>query len=374
MAGNVIDRQLTARCGRVQFAVAAPGDDAEIRHLLRDNPMAGQISISLEREPDYFADANLPGENRQTIIARESGHIVCAGYCAVRQRFVNGAACRVGYLGGLRLDAKYAGRFDILRRGYQFFRELQADFPADFYFTSIASDNQRARWFLERGLSGMPIYEHVGDFVTLLIPTNQRWVRKGEIEHKPGSWEEIVATLNQINRRYQFAPCWSEAEMSALTPLGLKLDDFYQITCGSESVCAAIWDQRVFKQTVIRGYASPLKQARPLLNFASRFTGGIRLPAVGETLANAFVLNLAASEKPGATVQLLKMLLSFAAERGIELLSLGFAANNLRLSWIRQCFRCREYHSRLYVVRWPELGGTARELNGQNLSPEVALL
>src|SRR5215469_6102172 len=100
MARDITDCKLTARSGRVEFAVANEGDDAEIRRLLRENPMAGEISLSLEREPHYFADANVLGETKQTIIARESGRVVCVGSCTIRQRFINGAPCRVGYLGG----------------------------------------------------------------------------------------------------------------------------------------------------------------------------------------------------------------------------------------------------------------------------------
>src|ERR1041385_1087841 len=170
MAGHLLERELTtAPARRVRFSVATRADDADIRRLLRDNPMPGQISLSLEREPDYFADAALPEEERQTIVARMGGGIVCLGSCALRQRFVNGRPRRVGYLGGLRLDASVAGRFDILRRGYQFFRELQTDAPAAFYFTSIAADNHRAQKFLERGLAGMPAYEFIGEFVALLL-------------------------------------------------------------------------------------------------------------------------------------------------------------------------------------------------------------
>ncbi len=374
MARDVIDRQLTARSGRVEFAVASGRDEAEIRRLLRDNPMPGRISLSLEREPDYFADARMPGESKQTIIAREGGRVVCTGSCTLRRRFVNGVPRRVGYLGGLRLDARHAGRFDLLRRGYDFFRELQADEPADFYFTSIATDNARARAVLERGLPGLPAYEFIGDFVTRLLPTNLSPAREHEKGNRPGSWAEQVAMLNQQNRRHQFAPCWSDAELAALHPLGLDLADFHRITSGVEFASAGIWDQRIFKQTVIRGYASPLKQARPLLNIARRFTGGIRLPAMGETLANAFILNLTASENQKEVVQLLKLLLGIAAGRGIELLTLGLAANDPRLRWVRRHFRGREYHSRLYLVHWPELGGPARELDERILGPEAAWL
>jgi hypothetical protein len=56
------------------------------------------------------------------------------------------------------------------------------------------------------------------------------------------------------------------------------------------------------------------------------------------------------------------------------LLTLGFASNDPRLASIRRHFRCREYVSRLYVVSWPGIGGTARELDDRPLAPEVALL
>src|SRR5262245_37409589 len=136
MAGAAFEHEAPVRQGnRARFTVATRADDAEIRCLLRENPMPGTISLSLEREPDYFADADLAEEQKQTIVAREDGRVLSVGSCTLRERFVNGWARRVGYLGSLRLDSRAAGRFDILRRGYQFFRELQRDAPEDFYFT-----------------------------------------------------------------------------------------------------------------------------------------------------------------------------------------------------------------------------------------------
>jgi len=383
MAGAILDRELTpTRASRVRFDVATRADDEDIRRLLRENPMRGQISLSLEREPDYFADAELPGEEKQTIVAREGGCVVCAGSCAIRKRFVNGQPCRVGYLGGLRLDRSVAGRFDIVRRGYRFFRELQAGAPADFYFTSIASDNERALKFLDRGLPGMPCYEFIGEFVTVLLPVERRsptrrvsssqTIRAGSETGAPipAEW------LNEANLHHQFAPCWSDDELTALRTLGLRARDFHVVReRGRVAAAATLWDQRVFKQTVIRGYAPWLTLARPALNLITRVTGGPRLPAVGKTLANAFVSHLAvAPDKPEALNALIAELRAVAAVRDLELLTLGFAANDPRLATIRGKFRCREYRSRIYVVRWPNLGGSASELDGRVLAPEVALL
>jgi hypothetical protein len=377
MARDVVERELSAiKTGRTGFAVATAADDADIRRLLRENPMRGDISLSFEREPDYFADADLPGETKQTIVARHDGRVVCAGSCTIRRRFVNGNPCRVGYLGGLRLNGSEAGRFGIVRRGYEFFRALQADAPADFYFTSIAADNERARRLLERGLPGMPLYECIGDYVTVLLPTKRRSTVRSVPADAAPSMEQLEPLFNRHNALHQFAPCWSTDELTALQPLGLRREDFRVIRAGGRIVAgAALWDQRAFKQTVIRDYSPLLAFARPALNLVAPVTGGVRLPAVGETLANAFVSHLAvAPDEPETLPGLLEELRDLAAQRGIDLLTLGFAARDPRLGTLRRRFRCREYHSRLHVVRWPECGGPAHELDERIPAPEVALL
>lgn len=338
MAGAVLARELSA--GSVTFSVAEQSDDAGIRALLRNNPMRGRISISLEREPNYFADADLPGQVKQTFIAREAGRIVCVGACTVQNRFVNGVSRRVGYLGGLRLDESCAGRFDILRRGYEFFRELQEDDPADFYFTSIASDNERARRFLQRGFKGMPKYQFVGEFVTLVLST-RAWLRQlDSLENKP----------------HQFAPCWSREDFSALQGFG-----FNEVGEG-----AGIWDQRAFKQTVVRDYATPIRRTRWAINLLNRVIGAPTLPRVGQQLSMAFGV--------GVTCQNLGTLVGETRRAGVEMLVVGFDARDPLLEVVRKKFRSREYRSRIYAVRWPRFGGTVDDLDGRFLCPEVALL
>ena len=377
MGGATLVRELTPRRAvRVPLAVATPADDVEIRRMLRENPMSGRIALTFEREPDYFADADLPGTEKQTVIASENNRVVCAGSCAIRERLINGEPRRVGYLGGLRLDARATGRFDILRRGYEFFRELQTDAPADYYFTSIAADNAPARKFLERGLPGMPAYEFVGEFVTTLLPAGSHSPNSAAPQAGNPESGELLDCLNKHGRHYQFAECWSAQELAALPALGLQAENFHCVRSGGRiSAAAALWDQRVFKQTVVRGYAPGLALVRPGINVAARILGTPRLPAVGSTLAHAFVSHLAVDpEESDAFIALIARLRTLAAGRGIEFLTVGFAANDSRLASLRRSFRCREYRSRIYVVRWQGLGGSAQELDGRCLGPEVALL
>lgn len=377
MAGAILERKLTgARSGCIEFDIASEADDAEIRRLLRNNPTKGSISISLEREPHYFADSELPGEVKQTIVARQSKRIVCVGSCVIRERYINGKPRRVGYLGGLRLDAAYGGRFDIVRRGYEMFRLQQAEAPADFYFTSIASDNRRARKFLERGLPGMPLYEFAGDFVTALIPASGVTQRMSRDAATVPAVAEAVALLNEHSLDGQFSLCWSAEQIAALEKLGLKKSHFLAIRGDEQSIaCAALWDQRAFKQTVIRGFAGWLNFARSCINLFAGSMNYPRLPAVGETLSFAVLSHVAVARNDGnAFGDLVADLRRVAFARGIKLLSVGLAAGDPRLASLRKRIHFREYRTRIYVVRWPAIGAAASELDDRCLAPELALL
>ncbi|HEU5126107.1 MAG TPA: hypothetical protein VFW05_18810 [Verrucomicrobiae bacterium] len=375
MAGAAIDCELRAQTGKrhVEFRLARQSDDAGIRRLLRESPMGGDISLSLEREPDYFTESRWIHSEKQTVIATEGQRVVCVGDCTIRSRYVNGKACSVGYLGSLRLDANAAGRFDILRRGYNFFREMQADAPADFYFTSIASDNLRAQKFLERGLPGMPAYEFVSEYVSLLLPVPGSGVQPATRDLI--SIPDFCPIINEHNSRYQFACCWSAEEMSRLEKLGLSEADFLTAKTAGGVIGGAVWDQRSFKQTVIHAYSRRLSRLRPLLNWIARVFGRPGLPDIGTPLAHAFASCLVAdSNDSKSLIGVIDSLLVLARAKHCTFLTLGFAASDSRLACLRRHYRGREYRSRIYVVRWPGAGRPASDLDGRPIWPEVALL
>jgi hypothetical protein len=393
MAGTIIESQLTARHGpAIRFALAMLEDDSEIRRLLKDNPLRGAISLSFEREPGYFHGANIAGADDKTILAFEKGRLVCMGRCSLRDRYINGEICRVGYLSDLRLDFSARGRFDILRRGYQFFRELDFDHPADFYFTSITEDNFRSIRFLERNLPGMPRYEPLADFVTLLIPVprqtqklkklNERALlrlKSTNIKIMSGSdchGRVLVDFFNSHAKQFNLATVWSEEKFFLLQRHGLGLSDFtIFVRAGEITGCATVWDQRSFRQTIVRGYSRSLSLVRPLLNLGSNLFGSSPLPPVGAVLAHAFLspLTVALDDKQGLLAIVESSLLT-AANRGMEFLALGFAANDPRLVTVRNHFHCREYRNRLFQVRWRNENSPRMIQNGNLIFPEVALL
>ena len=163
------------------------------------------------------------------------------------------------YLSELRLDRAARGRLGILRGGYNFFHALQQKQPAAIYFTSIAADNHRARRLLECDACGLPTYRFLTDFVTLVVavPRFAREFASTKFRFETATLShvtEIVALLNQQASQHQLASEWTEQRLLSLARHGLALHDFQLAFAGKRLIaCAGLWDQRAFRQTVVRG-------------------------------------------------------------------------------------------------------------------------
>ena len=96
---------------RIEFAVATRADEPDLRRLLRENPMAGEISVAFTREPDALAAGAISGEPHHTILARDTvnGRPIGMGSRSVYDAYVNGEPHRIGYLSQLRIDRAYRG-------------------------------------------------------------------------------------------------------------------------------------------------------------------------------------------------------------------------------------------------------------------------
>src|SRR5688572_6716360 len=95
-----------------EIGLATRADDADIRRLLAESPMPGSVALTYEREPDYFLGCPLLGRPCQVIVVREraSGALAAVACRAIRTVFVNGRPERIGYLGQLRVGARFRGR------------------------------------------------------------------------------------------------------------------------------------------------------------------------------------------------------------------------------------------------------------------------
>ena len=263
----------------------------------------------------------------------------------------------------------------LMAEGY---RLLLASRQADelpFDFTSILADNQPARRLLEAGLPGLPRYAPLARYATLTLPVGRP--RRVPCPHGvelaaagEGDFEEIAACLAEGRRERSLGACWTAADLrSPVRSRGLAPRDFLLARrAGRLAACAALWDQRAFKQVVVRGYAPWLARLRPLHNLVAPLLRRPRLPPVGGQLASAFVSHL--SVPPGAPElfdALLAGLWNEASRRGLGWLMVGLSADSAWLPRVTRSYPHRRNDSVLYAVG--ELPPQARPCG-----PELALL
>jgi hypothetical protein len=188
---------------------------------------------------------------------------------------------------------------------------------------------------------------------------------------------EIVACLRRNGARRQFAVAWSASDLeSPSRTRGLSVEDFVVAEQeGRISGCVALWDQRAFKQSVIRGYTAAIGRVRRLANLAAPLVNRPRLPRAGRPFPHAYLSHLAVDEDaPELTMALLGAAYSRARARSIANLTIGLSERDPRLAAVRRSLGGIQYWSVLYTLSWPSNDAAAVQLDGRPAGLEIATL
>ncbi len=367
---------------RLTYEAATAATEPQLRRLLRENPLSGEINVSLEREPNAFHAAKTSGDDFQLMLAIEEDaqRVVASGSRFELPLYINGEARNTGYFGELRTDGGLRQRRSLMLNSYRTMRRFHESGNVPFYLTTIIADNTAARRLLEAKLGDMPAYQPIETMVTFTIPAKAGARRREArlVEAGTGSQlAEVAALMAEHGRRYQFHPVWSEDTLrSADRCRGLAPGDFALCRDGDELLgCLALWDQRAFKQAVIRGYSKRLGRVRPALNVVAPLLGRPRLPGPGAHLESAFLSHVAVEPDDGDTlVALIGHACRQALERGLDYVMLGFAERNPLAQVVRKHFPCHNYVGMIYIVYWEDGAEAVSQLDDRIPHPEVAIL
>ena len=345
---------------RVSVDLAGPADDAAIRLLMRRQPMPGRVAVTFEREPDFFLGCAVTGEDSRVLVARsETGEVVGVACRSQRNVFINGHEQRIGYLGQLRIDERFRGRW-LVSRGFSLLRELHPSSGIRSYLASIVDGNPEATGVLVKKRRRIfPEFHPVSNYCTLAIDVHHAkpplpCVARIE-PADPRELPEVVQFLIDHGRRRQFFPVWKEGDLRALASFGLRAQDILLARRGAHIAgIMALWDQSAYKQTVIKEYSRWMKTIAPLWNYSAPVFGRAPLPRAGETLRSAYAALVCVAEDDAAMfASLLRETYRQAHARGFNYLMLGLDARDPLLPTARTYFHIL-YPSRLYLAEWAD--------------------
>lgn len=380
---------------RFVFELATDQHDPELRRLLAQNEMEGEIGISFRREPNYFYASGVQGSFYQVVAARDTmiQKIIGVGTRAIRPGFVNGQVESVGYLADLRLEPPYRGG-PLVARAYRHLERLHADGRARLYFTVIAEGNRRALDTIAAGRAGIPPYRDLGRLLTPAVNLRRRKPPlHGGFEIMHGSKEllpEIVGCLNRNHQRRQFAPCYSpdqfcprpapQKDGQPSTSPGpwlrdFRVEDFYAAIRGRRVIgVIGKWDQSAYKQTVVTGYRGKIRWLRPLYNLAATLMGSARYPAPGKPLGFFYAGFIAVDHDDVAVFRaLLRRLYNDHVGSGYHYFVAGLHEQD-PLSAALSDYSLTPFAARLFAVHFEDGAQAFESLDGRLPYIELALL
>ena len=346
---------------RFRFELATPADDADLRQVMAATPMPGRIALRFRREPSFFDAADVDGRWRQIIVARDcqQDRVIGLGSRSVRDMYVNGAVCSVGYLSNLRLLPEYRGS-SVMARGYRFLRKIHTDGRASFYLTTIADDNHAVKALLTSGRAHLPEYHDVGAYFTLALPLNSRDTRangeSADLQLRPATASdlpEVIRFYESTGPRRQFFPRYTLDDLAGSAPTfrGLEPVNLMLALRKDQLVgTLGVWDQRAFRQTEIESYRLGLRWTRPVLNYLACLRGLPSLPPTGAPLRyGVAALPMVRDDDPDVLSALLKAQQRAATAGPYDFLLFGIHERDPLLNAVRR-ESFAEYITRVYVV------------------------
>jgi hypothetical protein len=265
--------------------LATPGDNAALIELTTACPMEGDLSLCIDRAPEFFALNRLEGDRwRVAVVDSTDRRAIACVATAERRVWLHGKARTVVYAGDLKVHPDYrdARTADALER---FVTDTARDTAGDatpVYLTILGGNAAMERRV--DGPRGLPRLQRFATLNAFAIPL--LWSRpvpdgadlrveaatEAHLEEMADLWSSVAPTR-------QFAPVM-DAERLARDRNG-RLRGFM-----------GVWDQRALKTLRVLRYSPSLSVLRGVMSALAPLVGAAAPPAIGKPLHYASAMHL----------------------------------------------------------------------------------
>ena len=287
--------------GRVRLATHA--DNAALIELAAACPMEGDLSLCIDRAPDFFALNRLEGDRwRVAVVDGRDGCPIACVATAERRAWVHGRSATIVYAGDLKVHPEFRDTHtaDSLER---FVRDRAREAAGDstpILLTVLAGNGAMER--RAAGPRGLPRLHRFATLHSFAIPL--LWRRRPptgapdlRVSHATsGDLEEMAELWSAVAPTRQFAAVLdadSLARWIEAAP-GLEVSDYLLARDGGGKLLGlvAMWDQQAIKTLRVLRYSPALSLVRAAVTTLARFVGATAPPPIGEPLRYASAVHL----------------------------------------------------------------------------------
>jgi Acetyltransferase (GNAT) domain len=308
-ATTVLGPQQGLKAGeQIEIREAIAADNEALLALTRVTPMAGRISLRIDRDPDFFALPRARGETH-VLVATCEGRVIGCVSVSIYTAYVGGALEKMAHASDLKVHPLFMGRRLALRlisAGESYLRARGIDLS----FNLVADGNQRVM-VLAEGRHGTPIPVMLGRFfVDQLIPSpfrrrSRRYrVETARLEDLP----EIAEMLDWSNREKNFAPPITVADLSERDESASSRPFRRMLVvrdAGRIVATLTVEDTHDLRQNVLIGLPPSLRLALGVLRLLALPIPGLSVPRVGEPLKMLYVRFMACADGHEEALRLL---------------------------------------------------------------------
>lgn len=281
--------------------LATDSDNAALIELAAACPMQGDLSLRIDRAPDFFALNRLEG-GRWKVAVVDGAHGAPVGCVASAERrvWMQGRPVTVVYAGDLKVHpaARDTRTADALERFVVETARATAGDRTPVLLTVLAGNTAMER--RAAGPRGLPKLHRFATLHSFAIPLLwRRAVDVPGIRVQPASardLEEMATVWSAIAATRQFATVLDADSLARWIDLapGLEIGDYLLARDRSGRLLGfvGLWDQRSLKTLRVLRYSSSLAILRGVMSLTAPFVGAAAPPEIGAPLHHASAVHL----------------------------------------------------------------------------------
>jgi ribosomal protein S18 acetylase RimI-like enzyme len=385
-AADVTRQESVTRDEQNDFVVreARPSDNGGLIELAAACPMVGEVSLRIDRRPDFLALNRIEGDRWRLAVAERAGSIVGCVAWSERRAFVNGREMRTGYAGDLKVHPEH--RDTRVADALSLWAEAAcSDLPprAPALITVLAGNRSMERRL--SGVRGVPRFNKVGTIRTHSVTI--LWKRGGltrrgsaSIRTERARWIDVSQMgelWSRVAKNRQLAPVMSASSLGAWIRKAPGLDiSSYRVARseGGELLgFFAVWNQQAFKQLTVLGYSRRMAFARKAFNVVTPVVGAEPLPPPGAPLSCVSVVHACVPvDRPEVLRALLVDAHNELRHSGVSFMNIGLDVKD-PLANALSGFFAQPTDVNAYVLAMRE-GVPPEVMDGRPLHYEIALV
>jgi len=298
-----------------KYRLATISDNQQLIELTASSGMAGQISLRIDRQPDFFKLLNMRGVSK-VFVALENDIIIGCLCVSFQQVYVGGQILPFQYI----CDLKVAKSFRNKGIGLELCNQL-ANFllsiDADLAFLNVSKGNTKPLSFF-KNRPNIPDFKNIGVFnVYQFIGKKKNVIQSQNGVQLTPVKDEIISFLNAHQCNYELG--------SVIDSEKLENADIYAIqNKGNIKAVMCLTDTMNVKQNVVTKLSWKLKYLLKLINTFRSIAGISKMPLVNEPVRMMYIKYLAVNKAEMSVVKLLiNHARNIAYERSYSFVSFG---------------------------------------------------